>query len=380
MKTADRLNAVKEYYFSKKLREIEDLKSRGIDVINAGIGSPDLAPHPSVINELQLQSAKQYAHKYQSYKGINELRLAFSNWYLKYFNCNLDPDHEILPLMGSKEGIMHISLAFLNKGDEVLIPDPGYPTYAAAAKIAEANITIYDLKEKNNWLPDLSSIEKMDLSRVKIMWINYPHMPTGANANNKDLSKIVAFGKRNNILICNDNPYGFILNKTQNSLLHFKDENNNLLELNSLSKSHNMAGWRVGMLAGNRDLIQAVLKVKSNMDSGMFYGIQKAAIKAMSLSEDWYSKINEVYASRRLIVWQIMDLLNANYDKGAKGMFVWAKINNQASIEFSDEILRKYAVFITPGNIFGNNGKGFIRMSLCSSESTLSEILNRVKK
>jgi aspartate/methionine/tyrosine aminotransferase len=380
MKTADRLNSVKEYYFSKKLREIENLKSKGIDVINAGIGSPDLAPHPSVIAELQEQSTKEHAHKYQSYKGIAELRLAFSNWYQKYFNCNLDPDHEILPLMGSKEGIMHISLAFLNKGDKVLIPDPGYPTYAAAAKIAEANIITYDLKEKNNWLPDLKSIEKMDLSCVKIMWINYPHMPTGANVNNEDLSKIVAFGKRNNILICNDNPYGFILNATQNSLLQFKNEYKNLLELNSLSKSHNMAGWRIGMLGGNTDLIQAVLKVKSNMDSGMFYGIQKAAIKALYLSNDWYSEINKIYKNRRLLVWEIMDLFNTSYDKNATGMFIWAKLNNQNSIEFTDKILEKYAVFITPGDIFGNNGKGYIRMSLCSNENTLKEILNRIKK
>ena len=380
MNTANRLNSVKEYYFSKKLREIEELKKQGVDVINAGIGSPDLEPDNSVIEELKEQSAKEGAHKYQSYKGLPELRSAFSLWYKNYFKCNLIPDNEILPLMGSKEGIMHISLAFLNKSDEVLIPDPGYPTYAAAAKMVEANVIKYDLKEENSWLPCLKSIEKNNLEKVKIMWINYPHMPTGASANDRNLIDIIEFGKKHDILICNDNPYAFILNNDQKSILQFRNIYDQILELNSLSKSHNMAGWRIGMVAGNKNLIDSILKVKSNMDSGMFFAIQKAAVKALSLNKEWYLSINKTYRKRRELVWEIMDLLNAKYDKNAKGMFVWGKINNSNSLEFADNILKKYAVFITPGDIFGKNGVGYIRMSLCCNEIVLKEILKRIIK
>ena len=380
MNTANRLNSVKEYYFSKKLREIEELKKQGVDVINAGIGSPDLEPDNSVIKELKEQSAKEGAHKYQSYKGLPELRSAFSLWYKNYFKCNLNPNNEILPLMGSKEGIMHISLAFLNKSDEVLIPDPGYPTYAAAAKMVEANVIKYDLKEENSWLPCLKSIEKNNLEKVKIMWINYPHMPTGASANDRNLIDIIEFGKKHDILICNDNPYAFILNNDQKSILQFRNIYDQILELNSLSKSHNMAGWRIGMVAGNKNLIDSILKVKSNMDSGMFFAIQKAAVKALSLNKEWYLSINQTYRKRRELVWKIMDLLNAKYDKNAKGMFVWGKINNSNSLEFADNILKKYAVFITPGDIFGKNGVGYIRMSLCCNEIVLKEILKRIIK
>ena len=380
MNTANRLNSVKEYYFSKKLREIEELKKQGVDVINAGIGSPDLAPDNSVIKELIEQSTLEGAHKYQSYKGLPELRSAFSLWYKNYFKCNLNPDNEILPLMGSKEGIMHISLAFLNKSDEVLIPDPGYPTYAAAAKMVEANILKYDLKEENNWLPCLKSIEKNNLEKVKIMWINYPHMPTGASANDRNFIDIIEFGKKHDILICNDNPYTFILNNDHKSILQFRNKYDQILELNSLSKSHNMAGWRIGMVAGNKNLIDSILKVKSNMDSGMFFAIQKAAVKALSLNKEWYLSINETYRKRRELVWEIMDLLNAKYDNNAKGMFVWGKINNSNSLEFADNILKKHAVFITPGDIFGKNGVGYIRMSLCCNEIVLKEILKRIIK
>ena len=380
MNTANRLNSVKEYYFSKKLREIEELKKQGVDVINAGIGSPDLEPDNSVIKELKEQSAKEGAHKYQSYKGLPELRSAFSLWYKNYFKCNLNPDNEILPLMGSKEGIMHISLAFLNKSDEVLIPDPGYPTYAAAAKMVEANVLKYDLKEENSWLPCLKSIEKNNLEKVKIMWINYPHMPTGASANDRNLIDIIEFGKKHDILICNDNPYAFILNNDQKSILQFRNIYDQILELNSLSKSHNMAGWRIGMVAGNKNLIDSILKVKSNMDSGMFFAIQKAAVKALSLNKEWYLSINQTYRKRRELVWKIMDLLNAKYDKNAKGLFVWGKINNSNSLKFADNILKKYAVFITPGDIFGQNGVGYIRMSLCCNEIVLKEILKRIIK
>ena len=380
MKTASRLNNIKEYYFSKKIREIEELRSSGINVINAGIGSPDLAPHRSIIAELQEQSNNENAHKYQSYKGIPELRNAFSIWYKNYFDSVLDPNSEILPLMGSKEGIMHISLAFLEKGDQVLVPDPGYPTYSAAANIAETEIINYDLNENNDWLPDLKTLEKLNLKKVKIMWINYPHMPTGAPAAKKDLLKIVEFGKKNNIIICNDNPYGFILNENQNSILEFKPINNQILELNSLSKSHNMAGWRVGMLAGGSNLIEAVLKVKSNMDSGMFFAVQKAAIQALNLDDKWYDSINMTYKKRRSLVWHIMDHFNAQYDRNATGMFVWAKLNNNDSIAFTENILKNHAVFITPGDIFGKNGAGYIRISLCSNEVVLNEILNRINR
>ncbi len=380
MKTASRLNNIKEYYFSKKLREIEELRINGINVINAGIGSPDLAPHHSVITELQEQSNNENAHKYQSYKGIAELRNAFSIWYKNYFDSVLDPNSEILPLMGSKEGIMHISLAFLGKGDQVLVPDPGYPTYSAAANIAEAEIINYDLKEDNGWLPDLKALEKLNLKKVKIMWINYPHMPTGKTATKNDLLEIIQFGKKNDIIICNDNPYGFILNENQNSILKFKTVNDQILELNSLSKSHNMAGWRVGMLAGGSNLIEAVLKVKSNMDSGMFFAVQKAAIQALNLDNNWYNSINITYKKRRSLVWQIMDHFNAQYDRNATGMFVWAKLNNNDSIAFTENILKNHAVFITPGDIFGKNGTGYIRMSLCSNEAVLNEILNRINK
>ena len=380
MKTASRLNNIKEYYFSKKLREIEELRINGINVINAGIGSPDLAPHHSVITELQEQSNNENAHKYQSYKGIAELRNAFSIWYKNYFDSVLDPNSEILPLMGSKEGIMHISLAFLGKEDQVLVPDPGYPTYSAAANIAEAEIINYDLKEDNGWLPDLKALEKLNLKKVKIMWINYPHMPTGKTATKNDLLEIIQFGKKNDIIICNDNPYGFILNENQNSILKFKTVNDQILELNSLSKSHNMAGWRVGMLAGGSNLIEAVLKVKSNMDSGMFFAVQKAAIQALNLDNNWYDSINMTYKKRRSLVWQIMDHFNAQYDRNATGMFVWAKLNNNDSIAFTENILKNHAVFITPGDIFGKNGTGYIRMSLCSNEAVLNEILNRINK
>ena len=380
MKTASRLNNIKEYYFSKKLREIEELRINGINVINAGIGSPDLAPHHSVITELQEQSNNENAHKYQSYKGIAELRNAFSIWYKNYFDSVLDPNSEILPLMGSKEGIMHISLAFLGKEDQVLVPDPGYPTYSAAANIAEAEIINYDLKEDNGWLPDLKALEKLNLKKVKIMWINYPHMPTGATATKNDLLEIIQFGKKNDIIICNDNPYGFILNENQNSILKFKTVNDQILELNSLSKSHNMAGWRVGMLAGGKNLIADVLKVKSNMDSGMFFAVQKAAIQALNLDNNWYNSINITYKKRRSLVWQIMDHFNAQYDRNATGMFVWAKLINNNSIAFTEDILKKHAVFITPGDIFGKKGTGYIRMSLCSNEAVLNEILNRINK
>ena len=381
MNVAARIQEVEEYYFSMKLREIEQLKSKGVDVINAGIGSPDLRPHETVINELQASTKDENAHQYQSYRGISELREAFSSWYKKYYNVLLDPNKNILPLMGSKEGIMHISLAFLNKGDTALIPNPGYPTYASATKMAEANVLQYELSPSTNWLPDFNKIEENDLSQVKIMWINYPHMPTGAKAATQDLEKIASFGLKHDMLICNDNPYSFILNNKYESLLNCNQFKSNILELNSLSKSHNMAGWRIGMVAGEEHLINAILKVKSNMDSGMFYAIQKAAVKALSLDENWFVELNSNYEKRRAIAWEIYDELNLSYDKSAAGLFIWGKINStiKNDLEFTDELLLNHGVFITPGSIFGSNGKNYLRMSLCTKESTLKEILRRIK-
>ncbi len=377
---ANRIQHIEEYYFSKKLREIEVLKNNGVNVINAGIGSPDLHPHESIIRELNKSLSASHAHQYQSYKGIPELRDAISSWYKNYFSVSLDPDKEILPLIGSKEGIMHTSLAFLNKGDQVLVPNPGYPTYASASKIVEADIINYELSPENNWLPNLASIETKDLSKVKIMWINYPHMPTGANATIEDFKKIAAFGKKHNILICHDNPYSFILNHNQISLLRLKQYKSHILELNSLSKSHNMAGWRIGMIAGNEQNIQRILKVKSNMDSGMFYATQKAAVKALSLGKEWYLELNEIYLKRRKLAWQIFDMLGLEYDKLASGLFIWGKINstNTCDIAFTDLLLERYGVFVTPGSIFGSKGKGFVRMSLCINETTLNTIINRI--
>ena len=382
MEPANRIQHIEEYYFSKKLREIEVLRNSGIEIINAGVGSPDLHPHESVLTALNDALQEPNAHQYQSYKGIPELRKAISSWYKNYYNVTLNPEKEILPLIGSKEGIMHISLAFLNKGDQVLVPNPGYPTYASASKIVEADIICYDLSPENNWLPNLASIESKNLSKVKIMWINYPHMPTGANATVEDLEKIAAFGKKHDILICHDNPYSFILNQNPISLLEINEYKSHVLELNSLSKSHNMAGWRLGMVAANEDIIKSILKVKSNMDSGMFFATQKAAVKALSLESDWYNHLNKTYESRRKLAWEICDELHLDFDKSSSGLFIWGRIRSPKSCDltFTDKLLQKHGVFITPGSIFGSNGKGFVRMSLCLNENTLSTILNRIQK
>jgi LL-diaminopimelate aminotransferase len=381
MNLANRLNTIQEYYFSNKLREIAELKKNGVDVINLGIGNPDLPPAKEVIETLNFESKNPSNHGYQGYKGIDELRNAYCEWYQKYFDVSLLPNEEVLPLMGSKEGVMHISLAFLERGSQVLIPNPGYPAYAAAAKMAEAELIHYNLTEKGNWLPDIKELEKLDLSRVKIMWINYPNMPTGYIASSKELKVIADFGKRNDIIICNDNPYAFILNTDQQSILQFSESKSHILELNSLSKSHNMAGWRLGMIGANKNIIDSILKVKSNMDSGMFYPIQKAAICALKLSDSWYNKINNNYLNRRKIIWEILDFLNCSYSKNSGGMFVWAKlpVKENDSLAFSDKILREYGVFITPGDIFGSNGKGYIRPSLCNTEQTLLKVKERLK-
>ena len=376
-----RLNSVEEYYFSKKLREVSKMVQNGEPIINMGVGSPDLFPSKNVINEIKSSLTNPSAHKYQSYQGLPELREAISQFYKNYFCINLNPLNEVLPLMGSKEGIMHISLAFLNAGDEVLIPNPGYPTYSSVTKLVEASPVFYDLNSENNWFPNLSDIEKRDLSKVKIMWINYPHMPTGASADLSKFEELVKFAKRNNILLVNDNPYSFILNDNFLSLLSVKNSKNYVLELNSLSKSFNMSGWRVGMLVGSSKNIEKVLKVKSNMDSGMFYGIQKGAISALNLDSSWFEDLNKIYSERRKLIWKLAEKLNCSFDKSSKGLFVWAKLpdNIKSSEKFIDKILNENKIFIAPGTIFGSNGEGYIRFSLCIDEYKIEEAINRIE-
>lgn len=377
---ANRLKNVEEYYFSKKLREVEFLKSQGKPIINLGIGSPDLVPPFKATVLLKDSLDDEGANKYQSYQGLPELRDEIANFYKNRYKVSLSGQTEVLPLLGSKEGIMHISMAFLNKGDQVLVPNPGYPSYAAVANLVEAEPILYDLSEDNNWLPDFIALERLDLSKVKIMWINYPHMPTGTNAPNKFYDEVIAFGKRHNILIVNDNPYSFVLNEKPISIMRYKDAKEVCLELNSLSKTFNMAGWRVGMLVGNYDYLNAVLKVKSNMDSGMFYGIQKGAIEALKCSNMWFATLNNVYQERRQLVWQLADALNCTYDKNATGLFVWAKLPAYLkSEEFIDLVLKENHIFITPGTIFGSQGEGYIRFSLCASNEAIEEAIARVK-
>ncbi len=379
---ANRIGTVEEYYFSIKLKELEKLRKEGKPIINMGIGNPDLPPAPEVLTELNKQSSIENNHGYQSYVGIPELREAMSRWYQKHYGVTFNPANEVLPLMGSKEGIMHITLAFVNPGDSVLVPNPGYPTYASASKIAEAKLIHYDLDEDNNWQPNLEALEEQDLSQVKLMWINYPNMPTGANADAKFFERIIAFGKKHNIVIVNDNPYSFILNDAPQSIMEMDGAKDIAIELNSLSKSHNMAGWRVGMAVSNAEFIQYILRVKSNMDSGMFKPLQLAAAKALDLDEEWYKTVNKEYKQRRVLVHEIMDLLECKYDIEQTGMFIWASIPEcyQDSGQLSDEILYGCDVFITPGFIFGDKGKRYIRISLCTNQPTLQEAKQRIKK
>lgn len=379
IEVANRLKHVEEYYFSKKLKEVALLKSQGKPIINLGIGSPDLEPPFKATMLLQDSLVEEGAHKYQGYQGLPELRTEISNFYKKHYKVDISSQTEVLPLLGSKEGIMHISMAFLNKGDKVLVPNPGYPTYSAVTKLLEAKPIFYDLKESNNWQPDFIALERLDLKKVKIMWINYPHMPTGANANNKFYDDVIAFGKRHNILIVNDNPYSFVLNEKPISIMRYRGAKDICLELNSLSKTFNMAGWRVGMLVGNYDLVSAVLKVKSNMDSGMFYGIQKGAIEALKCSDMWFVSLNSVYEQRRELIWKLAEGLNCTFEKDTTGMFVWAKLPpHLKSEEFTDLVLKEHSIFITPGTVFGSNGEGYVRFSLCASEEIIKEAIARV--
>jgi len=379
METAKRLHTVEEYYFSKKLREVAQLLAQGKPVINMGIGSPDMAPAPEVLEAMSRSLTDSKAHQYQSYQGLPELRQAIVAFYKEYFAVEMDFNSEVLPLMGSKEGILHISMAFLNEGDEVLIPNPGYPTYTSVTNLVQATPVYYDLVADNNWLPDIKALESRDLSKVKIMWLGYPHMPTGAKANKQLFEDLVAFAKRNNILLVNDNPYSFVLNEEQLSILSIEGAKETAIELNSLSKTFNMAGWRVGMMMGNAENLNAVLKVKSNMDSGMFYGIQKGAVAALQSSPDWYKNLNRVYKKRRDLIFKLADKLNCSYDKNAVGMFVWAKLpaGIDSAEKFIDNILYEKYIFITPGTIFGSNGEGYIRFSLCVGEDKIKETINR---
>ncbi|WP_138432983.1 pyridoxal phosphate-dependent aminotransferase [Winogradskyella algicola] len=379
IEVANRLKHVEEYYFSKKLREVAFLQSQGKPIINLGIGSPDLEPPFKATMLLKDSLDEEGANKYQSYQGLPELREEIANFYKKQYKVNLSGQTEVLPLLGSKEGIMHISMAFLNPGDEVLIPNPGYPTYSAVTKLLEAKPVFYDLKEDNHWLPDFIALERLDLSKVKIMWISYPHMPTGANAPNKFYDEVIAFGRRHNILIVNDNPYSFILNKKPISIMRYNHAKEVCLELNSLSKTFNMAGWRVGMLVGSYEHLSAVLKVKSNMDSGMFYAIQKGAIEALKCSDMWFVSLNSVYEQRRELIWKLAEALNCTYDEYATGMFVWAKLPpHLKSEEFTDLVLKEHSIFITPGTVFGSNGEGYVRFSLCSPEEQIKEAIARI--
>lgn len=377
---ANRLNSVSEYYFSQKLREIAEMNAAGKNVLNLGIGNPDLPPSAETIETLSNEAKKPNVHGYQSYVGIPELRNGFAAWYKKWYNVELNPTTEIQPLIGSKEGILHITLAFVNPGDGVLVPNPGYPTYQSVSRLAEAKLITYDLDENNGWQPDFEALEKMDLSNVKLMWTNYPNMPTGANASVELFEKLVAFGKKHGIVICNDNPYSFILNDRKLSILSIEGAKDICIELNSMSKSHNMAGWRMAMLASNAQFIKWVLAVKSNVDSGMFRPMMLAAAQALNNSDEWHSEMNQVYAKRRELAYKIMDILGCKYDKNQVGMFIWAKIPEEwkNAGEIADKILYEKNVFITPGFIFGSKGERYLRISLCSPESMLKEVIERL--
>ena len=382
---ADRIGNVQEYYFSVKLKEIAQMNAQGADVINLGIGSPDLPPSKEVTDTLAEAAADPKGHGYQPYVGIPQLREAFSHWYKRWYNVDLNPANEVLPLIGSKEGIMHISMAFINEGDGVLVPNPGYPTYSSVSKLVGAKILSYNLKAEQNWQPDLEQLEaqhkagEIDLDSVKLMWCNYPNMPTGANGSMELFEKLVAFGKKYNIIICHDNPYSFILNDTPLSILSVEGAKDICIELNSMSKSHNMPGWRIGMLASNKQFIEWILRVKSNMDSGMFRAMQLAAVKALNAPAEWYRQMNQVYSARKALAQAILEKVGAEVAPGQVGMFLWGKVQGKG-VDICDDVLYKAKVFITPGIIFGSNGENYIRISLCANEQTLEKALGRIEK
>ena len=378
---ADRLASVSEYYFSKKLKEVAEMNAAGKNVINLGVGSPDLPPSEQTIETLCEHARKANEHGYQPYVGIPELRKGFADWYKTWYNVDLDPKTEIQPLIGSKEGILHISLAFLNPGDGVLVPNPGYPTYSSVSKLVEARLIPYELKEELGWQPDFEELEKMDLSNVKLMWTNYPNMPTGANASVELYEKLVAFGRKHGIIICNDNPYSFILNEHPLSILSIPGAKEICIEMNSMSKAHNMPGWRMAMLASNAQFVQWILKVKSNIDSGQFKPMQYAAVEALSAKKEWYDNMNRVYRSRRDLAGQIMRTLGCEYDENQVGMFLWGRIPDSAESgeAIANKVLYEANVFLTPGFIFGSRGERYIRISLCCKNETLEEALKRIE-
>lgn len=393
IKPARRTESVQEYYFSRKLKEIAQMNAARkvageVPVINLGIGSPDGMPPMDAVEALCEGAVQAGNHAYQSYVGLPELRMAFAHWYRRWYGVELDASSEIQPLVGSKEGILLISLAFLDKGDKVLVPDPGYPTYSSASRLAEAEILTYDLKEDNGWKPDFEALEKMDLSGVKIMWTNYPNMPTGASATEELYAELVAFGRRHGILICNDNPYSFILNDNPMSILSQPGAKDCCLELNSLSKAHNMAGWRIGMVAADAEVISQILKVKSQMDSGMFKPLQLAAVKALEQGSDWFAELNDEYRRRRVLAGEIFDMLGVTYDHSSAGMFLWGRVPQNVQDDngisagqmLSDRILYEAGVFITPGFIFGKRGENYIRISLCAKPDTLREAAGRIRR
>ena len=379
---SDRIGKVKTYYFATKLAQIAQMNEEGAPIINLGIGSPDQLPPTAVIDKLGEASRGEDVNKYQSYTGLPQLKEAFADWYQRHFNVDVDPTKEVLPLIGSKEGIMHIAMSFLNPGDKVLVPDPGYPAYRMTTLLAGAEPLPFDLRADNDWQPDWEALEQEDLSKVKIMWVNYPNMPTGAKGSRALFEKLIAFGKKHSILICHDNPYGFILNDQPMSIMEVAGAEEVALELNSLSKCYNMSGWRVGVMVANQEVISSVLKFKSNMDSGMYKPLQIAATEALSQDQAWFDSLNEEYERRRKVVWEIMDILQCQYDKDKAGLFVWGLVpqdinDTEAWVE---EILQKTRVFITPGFIFGTNGAKYIRISLCTSVEIFQEALRKIEK
>ena len=379
---ADRVSAVKEYYFSRKLREVAELNARGLDIISLGIGGPDCPPADDVITTLAEEAAKPSNHSYQPYVGLPELREAFAEWYAKWYGVTLDPKTEIQPLIGSKEGILHISLAFLNPGDGVLVPDPGYPTYTSVSNLAQAEIFTYNLKEETGWMPDFEALENLPLDKIKLMWVNYPHMPTGTPATRELFEKLIDFGRRHNIIIVHDNPYSFILNSEPMSILSVPGAKDIAIEMNSLSKSHNMAGWRVAMLASNPTFVSWILKVKSNIDSGQFKPVMLAAVKALQAGEEWYDKVNSNYRARRKVAEKIMTEIGCTFNPEQTGLFLWGRIpdNESGSEAVADRLLYDARVFVTPGFIFGKNGDRYIRISLCATEQNMERALQRIKE
>lgn len=379
---AERVNSISEYYFSKKLKEVAEMNARGKNVINLGVGSPDMPPSEATVSVLCNEARKSDTHGYQPYVGIPELRKGFADWYRQWYDVELNPQTEIQPLIGSKEGILHISLAFLNPGDGVLVPNPGYPTYSSVSKLVGARLIPYELKEEKGWEPDFAELESMNLDRVKLMWINYPNMPTGANASTELFEKIVAFGKKHGIIICHDNPYSFVLNEKPLSILSIPGAKEICIEMNSMSKAHNMPGWRMAMLGSNAQFVQWILKVKSNIDSGQFKPMQLAAVEALKNDKKWYDNMNRTYRNRRNLAGQIMQALGCTFDEKQVGLFLWGKIPRSAENgeALADKILYEANVFITPGFIFGSMGERYVRLSLCCKEDTLAEALNRIQK